>query len=186
MSHDLTNLLPKDKTRAFRRDYFFRLGTTGIIFAAIIIVAHGLLLFPSYLFLSQQVSERQGQLTSLSSSLGATEETQISNRIAAMTQETSRLTQLSSAPSASKAVRAILAVSRQGIALTGVTFSPPKQKDDGRMVLTGNAKTREALQNFQTALTNLSFVTTADLPISSFAKESDIPFSITLTGTLTP
>jgi hypothetical protein len=32
----------------------------------------------------------------------------------------------------------------------------------------------------------LPYVAKADLPISSFAKETDIPFSITLTGSLTP
>jgi hypothetical protein len=54
------------------------------------------------------------------------------------------------------------------------------------MMITGSAATRTALQSFKEELASLPFVTSADLPISAFAKESDIPFSITVTGSLKP
>ncbi len=186
MSHELTNLLPKEKTRAFRREYFMRLGTVAVVLAICVVVAHGLLLFPSYLFLSGEVASHTSELSALTASLGAQDEQQVSARIASLAEDTEQLARLETVPSASAAFRAMLAVPRSGILLTGISFSPPKQKDDGRMMISGSATTRTALQSFKEELASLPFVTSADLPISSFAKESDIPFSITVTGSLKP
>ncbi len=54
------------------------------------------------------------------------------------------------------------------------------------MTVSGMAATRDALRQYATALGGLPYVSKADLPISAYAKDSDITFTITLTGTLTP
>ncbi|KND51181.1 MAG: hypothetical protein ABA06_02615 [Parcubacteria bacterium C7867-001] len=186
MSHQLTNLLPRDRRRAFRSEYFIRLVTVIIALLGALLVLHAVMLIPSYAFLSQQVDERDHQLQTLSSHLDSTEERETSARLAALATDTKYLARLGSTPTASAAIRAVLAVTPNGITLSGLTFAPPKAGALGRMVLTGSASTREALRAYQAALAALPFVDNADLPIAAFAKDSDIPFTITLTGSLTP
>ncbi len=48
------------------------------------------------------------------------------------------------------------------------------------------AQTRDALRGYVEALNQLPYVSKADLPISAYAKESAIPFMVTLTGSLQP
>jgi hypothetical protein len=54
------------------------------------------------------------------------------------------------------------------------------------MEITGVADTREDLRGYDAALSALPYVSSVDLPISVYAKSSSIPFSISLTGSLTP
>jgi len=45
----------------------------------------------------------------------------------------------------------------------------------------GIAATRDALRNYQIALQNAAFARAADLPVSAYAKDSNISFNITIT-----
>ena len=67
-----------------------------------------------------------------------------------------------------------------------ITKTPPVRGNDGKMVLTGIASTRETLRTYVTTLSRLPYVSNAEVPISVYAKESLIPFTLTLTGSLTP
>jgi hypothetical protein len=96
------------------------------------------------------------------------------------------LTHLSATPTVSSLIRAVLKVPRPGITISGFSYSPPTGSAAGKFLILGMAATRDDLRRYDLALAALPFVTNADLPISAYAKEASIPFTITLSGSLLP
>lgn len=184
MEHNLTNLLPEERVRSLRRVYFLRLAVVAVLLLSGVTVVHGVLLLPSYLYLRNQVAERAATLATLSSSLAGSEEKEISARVASLSEDAEHLARLSSVPKASAAIKAVAALPRSGIRLTGFSFSP-KEGGEAAMSVSGVATTRETLRKFEQSLADAPYVTSTDLPISAYAKERDIPFTISLTGPFT-
>jgi hypothetical protein len=181
MSTELTNLIPRSKTKRFRREYFTHLATVAFFMLTLLVGAQCLLLLPSYIYERQAVDSETTQLSTLSANLSTAQEKEVQTRLASLQAKGAFLGGFSTVPTASTALRAVLAVTRTGITLNGFTFTPPKAGALGVMQLSGTAATRETLRSYDAALSALPFVKTADLPISSYAKASAIPFTITLT-----
>lgn len=184
MTPNLTNLLPADRTRSLRRVYFVRLAVVSVLLIAGVAVVHGVLLLPSYLFVQHEVNERRTELALLSERLSGTEEKEVSARVEALGNDAEYLASLATSPKASAAVRAVISLPREGVRLLGFSFMT--NAEGASMTVSGIAATRESLRRFEQTLAAQSYIETADLPISAYAKERDIPFMITLTGTLTP
>jgi Tfp pilus assembly protein PilN len=183
MYRELTNLLPPNKSRAFRREYFLHAGTVCILGLSFVVIVHGLLLLPTYLSLEGQLSAQKQQLAKLNTDLEQAGQKDVSNRLTALTTDASYLTKLGTIPTASAVTRAVLTVAHPGIVLTSLAYTPPTDATPGHFLLTGTASTRDALRAYDLALAQLPFVSNADLPISSYAAETNIPFTITLSGT---
>lgn len=186
MYRELTNLLPRDQARAILREYFTRLTTVGVIATALVVIAGGAMLVPSYLKYGGDLRVVNAEYERLAISLGASSEQEVSTRLSALSANIAHLTRLETTPKASAALRAVLAIPRDGIVLTGFSYMPSPKPGENRMTLTGVAGTRAALQRYDLALESAAFVTTSDLPLDTFAEETDLEFIITLTGTLTP
>ncbi len=184
MSHDVTNFLPHDKVTAFKNMYLTRLGVVVIIVVTFILVAHTALLLPSYLYLSEDKALQEARLEQLSASLSREGQEEISQRTAILTNTAERLVAFADTPTISDIVKAILSVAHPGVHLTGITADVAP--GENRLQLSGVADSREALRTYHLALSALPYVATADLPLSAYAKETDIPFSIMVTGTLLP
>ena len=185
MITELTTLLPKDRVNAFRRDYFLRVATVAVLLLAVIVFIGGALLMPSYLYERQTADAEAKTLQHLSASLASTVEQQVKTETKAVSAKNAAIQTLSNSATAGSALRAVLAVPRPGIILKGLTFTPPGS-GPGSMQLTGVASTRESLRGYDAALAALPYVSNADLPISNYAQESTIKFTITLTGSLKP
>lgn len=186
MTADRINLLPRDRQRALAREYLFRAATVALALLAALVVVHGVLLFPTYLSVLQETSERSHELAARQAALNAANQGEVGARINALTATAKKLSELGERSTASSALALVLAVPRQGIALSAFTFSPAAAKDEARMIVSGNAPSRDALRRYRESLAALPFVSKADLPISAYAQESDIEFAITLTGTFLP
>jgi Tfp pilus assembly protein PilN len=186
MYPELTNLLPRHLIKAFRRKYFLRVASLACALLAGLVLIHGLLLVPSYIFAQSEVTRQTAQLTVLNASLHTTEEMQVRARLTKLSTNVAYLNQLATTTAASAALRAVLSVPRTGITLSGFTFTPASGKNAGTMGVSGTAATRDTLRAYALALGQLTFVTNADLPISAYAQDNNIPFTITLTGTLRP
>ncbi len=187
MQSDLINLLPLERVRAFRRSYFMRLAVVAALLLAGVLAMHAALLLPSYFFLHQQIEERTGELNALNATLAGSQEQTVSARIATLGSKAAYLDHLTKTPAASTAIAAVLALPRPGIRLTGFTYTAPTATQSAsQMGIIGVASTREALRQYDLALSSLPYVASADLPIAAYAKETDIEFTITLTGSLMP
>ncbi|HEY4489026.1 MAG TPA: hypothetical protein VJA87_00915 [Candidatus Paceibacterota bacterium] len=186
MSTELTNLLPERRKKRLRRQYFLRLGTVALLLLTVLTVFHGVLLMPTYLYARNEVVRGRTELANLSASAQNTGESGIAPRQELLKTTAENLAHLQSTPTASTAMKAVLQVSRLGISLTGFTFTAPSGSTSARMQVTGIASSRDALRQYAAALGQLPFVTSADLPISAYAQEANIEFTITLSGTLRP
>ena len=184
---ELSNLLPAAKSRALRREYFVRLATVALALATILVVIHGILLAPAYLYAHTQATREQADLDRINNSASSAQERAVNAQIQGVQADITYLGRLGSQATASGAIRAILAVPHPGIALTGFTFTAPTEASkDAQMTVTGTASTRDALRAYVSSLGQLQYVSKADLPISAYAKDSAIPFTVTLTGSLKP
>ena len=167
-----------------RQIYFLRLAVVSIALLASIVLIHSVLLLPSYLYADSQVRDREAELALRSAKLAGSGEQEIDARVMKLSGDASYLAGLGAVPKASSAVSAVLSLPRAGIRLTGFSFAP--EGEGAVMMVSGIADTREALRRYEEALANEPYITSASLPISAYAKESAIDFTVTLTGPFLP
>ena len=166
--------------------YGLRLGVVAAYLLSGVLVVTVVLMVPAYLYFHQAVVVRTQELAGLGEELAGSEEQQVSARVKTLNDNATYLAQVAVRVSASGAVRAITAVPRPGVRITGISFSSGAPGKPSTMNLTGVAATREALRAYVASLKALPYITAADLPISAYAKESNIEFSLALSGTFTP
>ncbi len=181
MHSELTNLLPFERQRILARDYYVRLGVVVVVFMIGITFAAGVLLVPTYVFLIGSSNAKEMRLANLKSTLASGDEAALSNRLTALSSDITTLTTLSNAPAASAIMRTLLSISRPGIKISSFVYAAAAEDAPGTVAISGTAATRDALRNYQLALQSTPSITSADLPISAFAKDSSIPFTITVT-----
>lgn len=187
MHTERTNLLPKSAIRSLRRSYFFRLATVATVLALLLLLVHGILLIPTYLYTVGEVKRETTQLATLSASFQSSSEGAIQKRINEMRSDASYLATLGELPTGSSAIAGILTVAHPGIHLYGFTFTAPvTATSSAKMTVSGRASTRDTLRQYALSLGALPYVENADLPISAYAKEKDIDFTISITGRLKP
>lgn len=185
--YELTNLLPRSAVRAVRRGYFVRLISIVIGLTIIALIVHGALLVPAYLYAHGEVVREQTELDRISASSSTAEQHSIQTHLNSVKGDIAYLGRLGSVPAASSALRAVVAVPHAGIKITGFTYTAPSgTSQSAQMAITGTANTRDQLRQYVQELGKLPYVTNADLPISAYAKDSNIPFTVTLTGSLMP
>lgn len=180
MHSDRTDLLPRARRRAIRHGYFLRLAVAASFALSALAVTASFLLAPTYLFLEQSVAAKQSRLAELKAALAASDEAALSARLATLSAQAAALSTLGTAPQAATRLADVLSVSRAGITLSGLAYA----RKTYTITLTGTAATRDALRQYQLALSAAPFAARAELPVSAYAKDADIPFVITIT--LTP
>jgi len=180
MHKELTNLLPLARQHAVRRDYFVRLAVIMLWFVSALTLAAAVLLIPTYVFLVGSASGKEARLATINATLSSADESALSARLLALSQNAKTLTTLADVPSVSGIIREMLMIGRPGITISGLQYTPPSGKNLGAMTISGVAATRDALRKYQLALSSSSLVRTADLPVSAYAKDSDIEFTISI------
>jgi len=181
MHSELTNLLPQERQRTLRRDYFLRLGIVAALFLVVLSFISAVLLLPAYVFLTLSSRAKEEHLTGIESTLSSSDEAALSARLTALSNDAVVITALAGAPSAIATIREMLAVSRPGISLSGFVYSLSAGKNPGKLSISGSSATRDALRNYQLALQSAPFALSADLPISAYAKDTNIDFTIAVT-----
>jgi len=181
MNNELTNLLPRERQRILSRDYILRIGVIVAVLATVLILSLAVLLIPTYVFLSGNASAKKVNLARIESSLSSADEVVLSERLTTLSENAAALAALSNAPSASATIRKILSVPRPGIILSGLSFIPSTGKSSGTVIISGSSATRDSLRSYQLALQGAPLATSAVLPVSAYAKDSNIAFTITVT-----
>ncbi|HUY62583.1 MAG TPA: hypothetical protein VMV50_02230 [Candidatus Paceibacterota bacterium] len=181
MRERLTNLLPVNRQRTITREYFVRLGVIAAWLVTLLIVASGFLLIPTYVYLSANQSTKTSQLAGIESSLSSSDATSLAAQLAALSNDAATLSALKDMPAASTVIREMLSVARPGITLTGITYTPSGMGTPGTLAVIGTATTRDTLRAYQLALQSASFASAANLPVSAYAKNANLPFTITVT-----
>ena len=181
MSTELTDLLPEERRAQLRQAYFFRLGTVVVMLTACLVVSAAVLLIPTFVFLTNAVEAKTTRLAGMNAGLSSTEEASLAAKLTTLSNDDAALGALGATPSATKIMSQVLSVSRPGIRLSALAYTPRAGKTAGIVTLDGIALTRDALRSYQLALQGAPFAASADLPVSAYAKDSDIDFTITIT-----
>jgi len=176
MHNELTNLLPQERFRALRRDYFLRLSIVVALFLIALTLISSLLLLPTYIFLAASARTKETRLANIESAFSSTDEAALSARLTALSNSATVLVSLANTPSVSAITRSALAVPHPGVALSGLAYKSPKT-----LSISGSSATRDALRGYQLAIQSAPFAKTANLPVSAYAKDIDIAFTITVT-----
>jgi len=180
MSIDRINLLPESRAQLFVRDYIVRIGVVFVVFITVLIGVAAVLRVPAYVFLTSRVNDLQKDLMTMKSDSSDNNE-DFSIRLATLSANITRLSVVNPNPLASAIIRNILLVSHPGIAITGMNFTIAAVGKPSALIVSGTAATRAALRSYHSALQTTPTVRSAELPVSVYAKDTDIPFTITLT-----
>lgn len=181
MRNDLTDLLSPERHHALARDYFMRLGVVAICFATALVLVSVLLLLPTYVFLAKSSSAKEARLANIESALSSSDGTALAARLAALTSNTDALAALAHAPSVSAIIRSALAIAHPGITFSGFVYTHADETRPGTLAISGTAATRDALRSYQLALQGAPLALSSDLPVSTYAKDSNITFTVTVT-----
>lgn len=181
MHKEPDNLLPLSRRRALLRDYSVRVGVMALVAATLLILAAALMLIPTYLFLTKAAAEGEAHLARTTFPITSSDGKAFSAQLDTLSNMTAALLSLAETRSVSATLRAALAIPHPGVALTGFTYTTAQGTHAYILAISGMATTREALRNYQLALQGASFARSAELPVSAFARDTAIPFTITVT-----
>ena len=177
----LTDLLPLDRQRSLTRDYFLRLGVVALASASALALAAIVLLLPTYILLSSRQAAEKAHLAVVESTLSSADEAGLSQRLAALSSDAATLSALEKLPSVTSIINAALDIPRPGVMLTGFGYTPATPALPGTLLISGTSATRDALRAYQLALQNASFAASAEVPVSTYAEDLQIPFTVTVT-----
>lgn len=164
--------------------YTIRLVVVGVLLLSGVLVIHSVLTVPALVHQYLAIQESTALVAALEKQLTGSGEQEVSARVVALNEAGAELTRAATSATASGAVRAVIAVPRSGVRITGLSFTRGAADTERQMRVVGRATSREALRAYANALGTVPYIATVDLPISAYAKETDIDFAIVLTGTL--
>ncbi len=177
------NLLPFAQKKEIKREYhrrIFIVALLHVIFAEVILIA---LLVPAIILERSREVEFKTQLEHLNL---LTAEEQKGSFATFLKETTEKLAELSPEKNSTHPSDAVLLIARmrtEGIRISAIEYQAGDNFKKGTLRVDGKAVSREALLSFRKALEQQSHLfTKVDLPISNFALEKDIPFSIGITA----
>jgi hypothetical protein len=180
------NLLPFEEKKKLKREYKHRLVVVALL---ILIIAEGILavlLVPTIILVTSHEEDLKTRL----SEYGALAEEGTGGSFNALLKETTeKLTELSPEKNKALPTEAIIKIVEakpKGVHVERFTYKAGKDFSTGDIVIEGKSDTREALLLFRKALEGVPGFTTVKLPVSNFAQEKDIPFSMSVIAAFGP
>ena len=158
-----------------------RLTAVTAVMGAILAIAAAALLIPTYTYLLQAREASNARLADARKNLAAVEGTDFAKRLEALEGEARKIAALATTTPASALVRTLLTVPRPGVILSDIQYTPPGSAKAGTLAVSGVASTRNDLRAYQLSVQAAPRVASADLPVSSYAKDQNLPFTITIT-----
>jgi Tfp pilus assembly protein PilN len=174
----MINLLSAQGKKIFTRMYILRLLTVALSMGAVLVVIHSVLLIPSYVFLQARIANQEVEGEFLGKTLEASGSDEVEERLTALTAKLTLLETLESTPLFVSAIEDVLEVSRTGIQVTNIAYTPNDPKV--QISIRGIAKDRDALRSFAKRLEEREGIASVDFPIGNLSKEKDLPFSISI------
>lgn len=172
------NVLPDSLKKLIRQEYYFRLAIiVALAFIALQVIGLFLLL-PSWVLSTYKEQEALSDVAAVHESPMENHLQSVSDTIT-QTNRTLAVMNTLLYPEAAPLFQDILSRQPAGVHLTGFSYT---LADDGTasIVASGNALTRNILVSFEKSLEKSSLFASVNLPVSNLAKDTDIPFSITL------
>lgn len=180
MNTNRIDLLPQKSARARIREYYIRLTVVVLISVTILACVASVSITPTYLLISENLTARGVTLSGLKLKSTATDEREITARIASLLSYTNAVLALKNVSPASTLVASVLAIPRTGILISSMSYVSGSGGKATSLLLSGSATTRNTLRDYQIALGQSPRILSVDLPVSVYAKDTNIPFNMTL------
>ena len=181
MSIQRINLLPESHRHALVRTYYYHLGVMVCVIGTGLAIIGAALLLPTHLLLGHTLEIKRAELATLASSQPTPGEAGVAARLKTLLANVTAITALTHTATLSTTLREVLEVPRVGITVFNINYALGTEVAPNTLMISGTARTRDALHRYQTALQEATFSRTATLPVSSYAKDVEVPFTITVT-----
>ncbi len=175
------NLLPKTEKEIIRREYRTRLAVVCLWFSFAVFAFSSLLLLPALFLSSEKEKTAQEHFETLSKSVGRSNAAELD---ATLKDAKSRLALFSRASPKMflhEMLALIVSIKTDRISLTRFAFVAPAE-GKREVDIVGVGKNRSALTAFIKALERTRLFEKVEVPISNFAKDTDIDFSARASG----
>ncbi len=176
------NLLPKTEKETIRREYHIRLAVVSLWLLFAVGIISSALLLPSFLLSLEKERTAQQHFDALAKSV---ERKSAADSDAVLKGAKSRLALMSrEAPKVflHELLMLIVSIKTDRISLTNFSFTEPVE-GKREIAIAGVGKDRSALLSFVKALERTGLFEKVEVPISNFAKDTDIDFEVRAYGT---
>jgi hypothetical protein len=174
------NALPPEVKQDLRKEYRLRLATIGAFLFAGLTFLLVLSLLPAFI----AASAKESQLESASAALQKLKQdestAQVVKQLAVTKSKMDALQSMQAPLTGSDVIAKTVGALSTGISLQSILYQPDGKSH--KVTIMGNASTREALLAFQTNLEHTTPFLKADIPVDELAKNTDVSFTITVTG----
>ncbi len=181
----MINLIPSQGHTALKHEYLLRVASVyGFLFSGVLI-ASTILMLPTYLLISSQLSGAMDESSRVEETKRAFdvafEEIKVANTLMA------QLRKKTNVLSGTTVIEEVVRVAGAGIAFSAFNVSTENELPS-KVQVQGVAANRSALASFKNTLEASPLFLTALVPIADLARDTNLPFLITIeleTGTTT-
>ncbi len=174
----MINLLPETEKQFVKSEYSRRRLIIVLFFVFETAVVAALFLVPAFFIARYHLQGLKQTAQILQSNIAIANKQSLSETISLVNKKIATIEQEPS-QKFTEIVDGIAAAKSDGIRIT--SFSLQQNASTANMTVKGNAKTRENLLDFSNKLKGNSAYKNVHLPISNFAKDSDIDFTLVIT-----
>lgn len=176
------NLLPKNEKEAIRREYRLRLAIVILWMSFGSLLIASVLLLPSFLLSSEKEKAAKQRYENLNASVKQNASDNFDAVLRDAKQRLELLGHESPGVLLHRLVLRIASLKSDRVSLSNFSFVGG-EKGKKNVTIAGVARDRTSLLAFVKALERAELFEAVAVPISNFAKDTDIDFSITATGT---
>ncbi len=169
------HLLPEKEKKVLEAEYRYRLLLVGLIFILASLVVASVFLLPSYLLSARRLTDVSVRNDQVKNEIKTKTDPSISTFLSTLKDNLAALKPTQKTPNFSTLVKEITDKKTTGIGID--SFS----RDGKGIIIGGQADNRDNLIRFSRDLQMVADFSKVDLPISDFAKDKNINFSITIT-----
>ncbi len=170
-------LLPPQETVKIHREYHARLAVVALGLFAVTLFLGALFLSPAYFLSSQREDASVGSARALKDSVALRNKNDLAPSIALAKNKLNALADANAGVPANELIATALRKQGAGIHLTLLSVS--RAEAGGRtLLLSGTADNRDVLLAFRRAVSGEKVFASVEVPVSDFAKDSALPFSL--------
>jgi hypothetical protein len=178
----MINLLPPEEKKIIGKEYKHRVFVTYLIFLTAGLIVSLILLLPSYFVMNVVVNELEDEAAFLENSNESTEMEKINAELRLTKERLRAVTINSKRVEFYEIIEKISIHKPRAVTLNNFSYTKGIDGKESKLLLGGNASTRDSLLLFTKDIENDELFDEVVLPVSSLAKEKDIDFSLEIKG----
>ena len=175
------NLLPKSEKNTIRREYRMRLAIVVLWLSFATFLIASFLLLPSFVLSSAKEKAAVHRFATLSAEVERASGAKLRDLLADIQSRLRFFSRKAPAARWHELLTQLVSLKTNTVSLTAISFTGG-ESGTRLVTIAGTARDRTGLRAFAKSLERVSSFEKIDVPISNYAKDTDIEFSIHITG----